>query len=191
MMRYIASALESSSWPTVLSPRGAPLPEIAIAGRSNVGKSTFINCLANRKKSLAKVSSTPGKTQRLQFFVFDDRCILVDLPGYGYAAVSQDSRQAWSKAIDEYLNTRSSLKLLLLCLDIRRIPTSDDLSFASWARSRSIPLLPVLTKTDMLSPSECDQNEKMIMATLSLDQIQPIRVPESGRKLGTILLKCV
>lgn len=188
MMRYIASALEASSWPKVLSPQGSSLPEIALAGRSNVGKSSFINCLAN-KKNLAKVSSTSGKTQRLQFFSFDERFILVDLPGYGYAAASLASRQAWSQAIDEYLNTRSSLKLILLCLDIRRTPSEDDLSFISWARNRSIPLLPVLTKTDMLSSNECDRNEKMIMAILNLDPIQPIRVPASGRLLGVILSK--
>jgi GTP-binding protein len=166
-MRYIASALESASWPRLLTPQGALLPEIALAGRSNVGKSSFINLLAGQK-NLAKISSTPGKTQRLQFFCYEERCILVDLPGYGFAIAPESTRNNWSQAIDQYFTTRKSLRLLLLLLDIRRLPSPDDLSLVRFAKARSIPLLPVLTKIDMLSPAEYEQQRSQI-----LDQISP------------------
>ncbi len=165
-MRYIASALEPDSWPKILSPRGEPLPEIALSGRSNVGKSSLINLLAGQK-GLAKISSTPGKTQRLQFFCFDERCVLVDLPGYGYAQAPQKERAEWSQATDQYLNTRTSLKLVLLLLDIRRTPSSDDRNLLLWAVDRGIGILPVFTKTDMVSPAECERLRSQAILYLS------------------------
>ncbi|MBF8263773.1 MAG: engB [Parachlamydiales bacterium] len=188
-MRYIASALEPASWPRCLTPQGAPLPEIALAGRSNVGKSTLINLLGGQKK-LAKISSTPGKTQRMQFFCYEERCLLVDLPGYGFAIAPASVRAEWSEAIDQYFNTRASLKLLLLLLDIRRTPTPDDLELVRFAREKSIPLLPVLTKTDMLSPSECEQQRNQIIERISPGQpIDVLTAPDSRRRLWSILAR--
>jgi len=187
-MRYIASALKADSWPRILSPQGTPLPEIALAGRSNVGKSSFINLLSGRK-DLAKISSTPGKTQRLQFFCFEERYVFVDLPGYGFARAPQNERLEWSQAIDEYLNTRSSLKLVLLLLDIRRIPSDEDLSLFAWAENRKIPILPVFTKTDMLSEKECGQLRSEAIARLSSKPIETIDVPNSCRRIWPFLMR--
>jgi len=154
-LTYVASALEPQSWPRLLAPNGTPLPEIALAGRSNVGKSTFLNLLAGQK-ALAKVSSTPGKTQRMQFFLGGQRCVLVDLPGYGYAKAPRAMQADWSQAIQNYLETRPSLRLLVLLLDIRRDPSPEDLQLMDWVEKRgALRLLPVFTKTDILSPTEC------------------------------------
>ncbi len=188
-IRYIASALEPNSWPRLLSPQGDALPEIALAGRSNVGKSTLINVLAGQK-ALAKISSTPGKTQRLQFFCFDERCILVDLPGYGYARAPEKQRLEWSNAIDQYLHTRTSLKLILLLLDIRRTPTPDDRNLLLWANEHPIQILTVFTKTDMLKPLECERQRSQAIAYLSPDKpIESISVPDSRKRLWSILLR--
>ena len=188
-IRYIASALEPNSWPRLLTPQGEALPEIALAGRSNVGKSTLINVLAGQK-ALAKISSTPGKTQRLQFFCFDERCILVDLPGYGYARAPEKQRLEWSNAIDQYLHTRTSLKLILLLLDIRRTPTPDDRNLLLWANERPIQILTVFTKTDMLKPLECERQRSQAIAYLSPDKpIESISVPDSRKRLWSILLR--
>lgn len=180
-MRYIASALEPASWPQLKSPQGAPLPEIALAGRSNVGKSSFINLLAGRK-NLAKVSSTPGKTQRLQFFCFEERCLLADLPGYGFAKAPAAARARWSEAIDRYFNTQSSLKLLLLLLDIRRSPSKDDFSILSFAREKKIPFLPVLTKTDMLPAAECERQRSRIIDQLGCVQPADVLMSPGSRR---------
>lgn len=181
---YVASALEPATWPKLLDPRGNPLPEIALAGRSNVGKSTLINLLSGRKR-LAKVSSTPGKTQRLQFFSADERVLLVDLPGFGYAKAPLALQLEWSSAIDLYLKTRP-LACILLLLDIRRMPGSDDLNLMNWCLSRKVPVLPVFTKTDMLSPPECAKQKKEATALLG-SLLEPISVPAPRRILWKIL----
>lgn len=187
-MKYIASALDPTSWPRILSPKGNLLPEIALAGRSNVGKSTLINCLAGQKK-LAKVSATPGKTQRMQFFCWNEQLILVDLPGYGFAKAPPAIRSEWSEAIDHYLNHRSSLKKILLLLDIRRIPSIDDLHFIEWAQNRAVPLLIVFTKTDMLSPRENERRHKEIFEKIGLREY--IDIPNSSRKIWSAILRNV
>ena len=190
-MRYIASALEPESWPKVLSPRGEPLPEIALSGRSNVGKSSLINLLAGQK-DLAKISSTPGKTQRLQFFNFDERCLLVDLPGYGYAKAPQKERNEWSQAIDQYLNTRSSLKLVLLLLDIRRMPSPDDRNLFLWASARAISILPIFTKTDMLPSFECERQRSRATHYLSPNKpIETLNVPDSRKRIWPLLTRYI
>lgn len=178
-LTYIASALEPESWPKLLDPSGQPLPEIALAGRSNVGKSTFLNLLAG-KRTLAKISSIPGKTQRIQFFHAENTLAVVDLPGYGYAKAPAALQAEWSAAIHTYLTQRASLKRLILLLDIRRDPSSDDLQLLEWATKHpSLDLLLVLTKTDLLSKRECEKHYVKLLEVLSPYNLTetPLSVP--------------
>lgn len=149
--RFLLSTL--TEFPTLKDPRGNPLPEIALAGRSNVGKSSLINHLLGQKK-MAKISATPGKTQLLNFFVVDERFLLVDLPGYGFAKAPLEEVAKWSNAIDAYLNCRTSLKLILLLIDSRRGFDKQDQNVIEWAAAHPIPLLTIFTKIDKLSAPE-------------------------------------
>lgn len=148
---FLTSALDHP--PEWRDPRGKPYPEIAIAGRSNVGKSSLINDLT-RQKNLAKTSSVPGKTQLINFFLLEERFILADLPGYGFASAPTEAQKKWSEAIDRYLNTRPQLRLLLLLLDIRRTPDEREAELIAWASHKKLPLFLILTKTDKLSERE-------------------------------------
>ena len=129
------------------------LPEIAFAGRSNVGKSSLINTLTGRK-GLVKVSAKPGKTQALNFFRCDDTFHLVDLPGYGFARVAKSMQESWQGLITHYLETRKNLKCVVVILDIRHPPKELDFQLIDWLRQKSIPFLPVYTKADKLSGNE-------------------------------------
>jgi GTP-binding protein len=149
-VRFHTSAL--TDLPTLRTPQGVLMPEIALAGRSNVGKSSLINHFL-QCKGLAKVSSTPGKTQLLNFFTIEDRLALVDLPGYGFAKAPPEKIREWNRAIDRYMRERPSLALILLLLDSRRTPSDDDLALARWAQSACKPLCVVFTKTDTLPSS--------------------------------------
>jgi GTP-binding protein len=142
-----------TEFPEKKSPQGALLPELALAGRSNVGKSSLINNLLSRKR-LARVSSTPGKTQLLNFFLIDDAFLLVDLPGYGFAKAPPEEQEKWSLAIDFYMQNRKTLGLILLLVDSRRDFNQQDLSLIRWSEKKKIPLLLIFTKTDKLSKHE-------------------------------------
>lgn len=150
---FAASVFLQDQFPTLSTPHGAPMPEIAIVGKSNVGKSSLINNLLRNKK-LAKTSSTPGKTQSLNFYTIDNALALVDLPGYGFAKVSDSVKEQWSSSLEFYLKARNQLKLILFLLDSRRTPTNDDLSLLKWAASHQIPFFVVFTKVDKLNTSE-------------------------------------
>jgi len=143
---FLTSALKTDELPEV------DLPEIATVGRSNVGKSSLINHLL-RSKTVAKVSSKPGKTQRINYFVIDETLLLVDLPGYGYAKTSKSLQEEWGIWIDKYLKERK-LKLVLFLLDSRRELAPEDLQFVEWAKYVKMPLLLVITKFDKLSQKE-------------------------------------
>jgi len=125
------------------------LPEIAFAGRSNVGKSSLINKLLNRR-GIAKTSSTPGRTQSINFILVNQACYLVDLPGYGYAKVPLAIKKSWGQLIQDYLQERASLKLLILIVDARRKPNEEEKLFVQWLNLHAIPWVLVLTKTDKL-----------------------------------------
>lgn len=127
-----------------------PRPQIAFAGRSNVGKSSLLNKLAGKKK-LAKVSSTPGKTRSINFFSVNDRFYFADLPGYGYAKVSKTEKAHWRKLIEGYLHDNDSLLGLMLLLDCRREPNEDDLQLIDWMHENDIPGIVVVTKIDKLN----------------------------------------
>jgi GTP-binding protein len=141
---FVKSATAPAHYPP---PR---LPEIAFAGRSNVGKSALINCLA-QKKGLAKTSNTPGRTRLINFYLVNGAWSFVDLPGYGYARVAEAMRREWRPMVESYLLGRESLRLVLLVLDVRRDPGEHDLNFFDWLRQRGIPVMLVITKADKLS----------------------------------------
>lgn len=163
--QFVTSALKKDECPEMRDPQGNPLPEMAIVGRSNVGKSSLLNHLMH-SKTLAKVSATPGKTQRLNYFLIDEKLLLVDLPGYGYAKVNKAIKRNWASHLEGYLNNRKSLKLLLLLLDIRRIPNEDDLAFLEWANYRSLPTVLILTKNDKLNQRERKKQTDAILKYL-------------------------
>lgn len=140
-------------------------PEVAFAGRSNVGKSSLLNVLVNRK-GLARTSSTPGRTQSINFFSVDERLTFVDLPGYGYARVSRDTQRSWGKMVETYLRKRSNLKAVVVILDIRRDPNQGDLDLLEWLRSFGRRPIVVLTKADKLSRSRSRQRASEISARL-------------------------
>jgi GTP-binding protein len=140
---------------SAVQPEGYPppnLPEIAFAGRSNVGKSSLINVLVNRRR-LVKTSTTPGRTQLLNFFRINDRICFVDLPGYGYAKVPEAVRRSWGPMVEGYLSKRSCLRGVILILDIRRTPKQEELDLLNWLSDHRIPVKTVLTKTDKISKS--------------------------------------
>lgn len=154
------------------------LPEIALAGRSNVGKSSLINRMLSRKQ-LARTSGVPGKTQTLNYYKINDVLYFVDFPGYGYAKVSKSERRKWGTLIEKYLLNRTSLKLLLLLIDIRHPPTKDDQAMFVWANHYDIPTVVVATKADKLSKSRVPVHVKQIRQTLEAPASLPI-VPFSS-----------
>ncbi|MEH7236214.1 ribosome biogenesis GTP-binding protein YihA/YsxC [Bacillus sp. JJ1562] len=144
------------------------LPEFAMAGRSNVGKSSFINKMLNRK-ALARTSSKPGKTQTLNFFLINELLYFVDVPGYGYAKVSKKEREAWGKMIETYLTTREPLKAVVLIVDLRHSPTSDDVLMYDFAKHYEIPVVVIATKADKIPKGKWDKHLKVVRETLDLD----------------------
>lgn len=153
------------------------MPEFAFAGRSNVGKSSLINKLLNRK-SLARVSAKPGKTATINFYNIDDKIHLVDLPGYGYAVRSKEEIEKWGKMIEDYLHTREQLVQTILLVDSRHAPTKDDITMADWIRNFNDRLIVIATKTDKLKKRELEKNLNMIYDTLQLGE-DDILVPFS------------
>ena len=152
---FVKSASKPSEYP-----KGG-LPELAFAGKSNVGKSSLINALVNRK-NLAKISSTPGRTQLINFFQINGNLSLVDLPGYGYAKVPLHIRQTWKPMVESYLQTREDIRLVILIIDARRGASAEDLNLLDWLDYHRIPSLLVLTKTDKLSQIERAQQKKTL-----------------------------
>ena len=141
------------------------LPEVAFAGRSNVGKSSLINCLVHRS-GLAKTSSTPGKTQRLNFFRVNSALSLVDLPGYGFAKVPHRVQETWGPMVETYLKRRKELRLVVLLIDARREPNAHDLQLMDWLCSYRIPSVIVVTKIDKITRSNRQKQIREIVAGL-------------------------
>lgn len=139
------------------------LPEIAFAGRSNVGKSSLMNALIQRK-ALVKVSGRPGKTQGLNYFQVGEQCMLVDLPGYGFAKVSKTMQDSWQALITSYLESRSVLKCVVVIIDIRHEAKSLDGQLLGWLRQNNIAVVPVYTKADKLSGNQRNQNAAILDA---------------------------
>jgi GTP-binding protein len=154
-----AEFVKSAVWPDQYP--AATMPEIAFVGRSNVGKSSLINTLVGNK-NLAKTSNTPGRTQLINFFSINKAVSFVDLPGYGFAKVSQSVKKEWGDMIAVYLKERPSLALVILILDIRRDPSDEDLSLRDWLEGYSIPYLYILTKADKLSNNQAINRRRII-----------------------------
>ena len=160
---FITSAVKPSQYPVT------DLPEIAFAGRSNVGKSSLINGLINRKR-LVKTSSTPGRTQLVNFFMINSAFVFVDLPGYGYAKVPISVKKTWGPMIETYLSTRETLQGVVLIMDLRRTPGLEELKFIDWLNHYDIPVIFVLTKADKLSKTKQIKQVIAISKTLSIDK---------------------
>lgn len=158
---FLISAASKTQYPA------ADRPEIAFIGRSNVGKSTIINSLTNRK-SLARVSNTPGRTRLVNYFLINDKIHLVDLPGYGYAKVSKTAKEGLSRLVGEYLENRVTLTKIILLVDARHQPTQDDIWMYQFIHHHHIPCLVVATKLDKLKRNEIRKNEKIIRETLGM-----------------------
>lgn len=167
-------------------PKGE-LPEIAMVGRSNVGKSSLINKILNRK-NFARTSSKPGKTATINFYNIDKKINLVDLPGYGYAKVSKNEQLAWGEMINYYLENREQLKLIFLLIDSRHLPTNDDLMMLEWIEHYGIDYYVIATKTDKLKPSQRAEQLDEILNYLNVDECRFIPFSaENGENKEKIL----
>ncbi|MCF8068237.1 MAG: ribosome biogenesis GTP-binding protein YihA/YsxC [Desulfobacterales bacterium] len=173
---FVTSATKPSQYPP------AELPEIAFAGRSNVGKSSLINTLVNRKR-LVKTSNTPGRTQLVNFFDINKTFSFVDLPGYGYAKVPEKVRKEWGPMIETYLSKRETLTGVILILDIRRTPKEEELSFINWLKIYKIPCILVVTKADKLSKMKQKKQITKIAETLLIDKNE-LLIFSSKSRLG-------
>ncbi|MBA3721627.1 MAG: YihA family ribosome biogenesis GTP-binding protein [Parachlamydiaceae bacterium] len=182
--RFIKTAILPKDYPVIRNNGGNLLPEVAVAGRSNVGKSSLLNNLF-QVKNLVKTSSVPGKTQALNFFTFNDNIAFTDLPGYGYASAPIHVKKEWGPMMKKYLENRETLRLILLLLDIRRIPNEEDKLFIEWAAYHQKALIIILTKTDKLNQSEKALNTKKIIDELQIENLHFVHysVPKDrGRK---------
>ncbi len=170
--RFIKSAVTAAQYPP------EELPEIAFAGRSNVGKSSLINALVQRK-GLAKTSNSPGCTQLVNFFAINDQFSFVDLPGYGFARVPAAVKRQWGPMVETYLRERRTLRLLILLLDIRREPGEQDLAMVRWMKFYRLPRVIALTKVDKISRQQIVRRRQDILKILGDRDSQT--VPFSSR----------
>lgn len=157
-----------------------PLPQVAFAGRSNVGKSSVINRLLNRK-NFARVGSAPGKTTHINYFRIDDKLYLVDLPGYGYAKVSQQEKERWAGLIQSWFDDRTLMSLGVLIVDARHKPTANDVTMAEYFKAAEKPWVVVANKLDKLKKSEIEPNLALIRETLELPEAVKV-IPFSAEK---------
>jgi GTP-binding protein len=174
---FIISAVGPSQYPD------DALPEIALAGRSNVGKSSLINRMIQRK-NLARTSSKPGKTQQLNYYRINEDLYFVDLPGYGYAQVSKSKREIWGKFIEDYLKNRELLKLVLLIIDLRHPPSKDDQTMYAWLKHNGVPLCVVTTKADKITKGHWARHVKIVKETLQMDKDDPFVLFSSELGVG-------
>jgi GTP-binding protein len=157
----VISAVKPEQYPN------STLPEFALAGRSNVGKSSFINKMMNRK-NLARTSSKPGKTQTLNFYLINESFYFVDVPGYGFAKVSKQEREAWGKMMETYFTTREQLRAVILIVDLRHPPTKDDVMMYEFLKHYEIPTIIIATKADKIPKGKWQKHVKVVRETLNI-----------------------
>ncbi|MBU9710975.1 ribosome biogenesis GTP-binding protein YihA/YsxC [Evansella tamaricis] len=173
----IISAAKPNQFPA------GPFPEVALSGRSNVGKSSFINTVLARK-NLARTSQRPGKTQTLNFYFINEQFHFVDVPGYGYAKVSKSEREAWGKVMEVYFQEREQLKGVVQLIDIRHKPTEDDTMMYEWLKYHELPVLIIATKADKIPKGKYDKHIKIIKEELKMEPNDKIVVFSSETGYG-------
>ena len=176
-VEMVISAVRPSQYPE------DGLPEFALAGRSNVGKSSFINRMIGRK-SMARISSKPGKTQTLNFYKIEEQLFFVDVPGYGYAKVSKTEREAWGKMIEQYLTGRSVLKAVVQIVDIRHEPTDDDCMMYDFLKHYNFPTIVIATKADKIKKGNYAKHKKIVKEVLDMDPSDPLILFSSEKGMG-------
>lgn len=176
-VEMVISAVRPSQYPE------DGLPEFALAGRSNVGKSSFINRMIGRK-SMARISSKPGKTQTLNFYKIEEQLFFVDVPGYGYAKVSKTEREAWGEMIEQYLTGRSVLKAVVQIVDIRHEPTDDDCMMYDFLKHYNIPTIVIATKADKIKKGNYAKHKKIVKEVLDMDPSDPLILFSSEKGMG-------
>lgn len=173
----VISAVKPEQYPS------GGLPEIALAGRSNVGKSSFINSLINRK-NLARTSSKPGKTQTLNFYIINDMLHFVDVPGYGFAKVSKTEREAWGRMIETYITMREELKAVVQIVDLRHKPTVDDVNMYEFLKYYGVPVIVIATKADKIPKGKWEKHAKVVKQTLDIASSDELVLFSSETKKG-------
>ncbi len=166
---FVISAVSPNQYPT------DGLPEIALVGRSNVGKSSLINKMLNRK-SLARTSARPGKTQTLNYFLVNKQLYFVDFPGYGYAKVAKSLKQQWGKMIETYLTSRDQLRFIIQLVDIRHPPSKDDVAMYDWCKQIGLPAVVVATKGDKIARGRWQAHTKVIREHLRMRETDTLLV---------------
>ena len=180
-LSFVKSAVRASEYPKLLQTNGRPMVEIAVGGRSNVGKSSLLNNLFHCK--IVKTSATPGKTQLLNFFTADDNVAFADLPGYGFASVPIDIRKKWGPMVQNYLEKRETLQLILFLFDIRRTPNEEDIQLIRWAEHYNKEIWLILTKVDKVTNNEKKSNSQKIIEAFSSPTI-PLFHYSSTKEVG-------
>jgi GTP-binding protein len=178
---FLASAVSPAQYPR------QPLPEVAFAGRSNVGKSSLINTLVHRK-GLVKTSATPGKTQAINFFLINQRFVLVDLPGYGYAKVPREIQARWRPMVETYLQRRDTLRAVVHIVDLRHVPTEQDQQLRDWLQHQGIPVLTVATKADKIKPGKRTVHVEAVRRGLAMSADEPLGLFSSSSREGRLQL---
>lgn len=176
-VEFVTSAVRRSQYPTDKA------PEFLLVGRSNVGKSSFINTIINRK-NLARISSIPGKTQTLNFYLINDSFYLVDVPGYGFARVSKKLKNKFGLIIEDYLKERDNLKMVFMLVDFRHKPTQDDVLMYDYLKYYHIPVTIIATKCDKVTKNNYEKNKKMIKDTLKLNDEDDFILFSTVSKIG-------
>lgn len=180
--QFLTSAVKAEQWPQ------DKIPEFCFIGRSNVGKSTFLNTICNNSK-LARVSQVPGKTQMLNFFTINNNiCRFVDVPGYGFAKVSNQKKIEFATMMDEYFQSRNNLKAVFLLLDLRHAPSKDDISMLKYLQHYHLKIHLIATKTDKVKNSQLVKNKKLILSTLNLSPNTSLILFSSISKQGIELV---
>ena len=176
-VKFITSAVRRSQYPEDLK------PEFLLVGRSNVGKSSFINTLINRK-NMARISAIPGKTQTLNFYLINNDFYFVDVPGYGFARVSKKLKNKFGMIIEDYLKMRENLKMVFMLVDFRHKPTEDDILMYNYLKYYNIPVTVVATKCDKVSKNSYDKNKRVIRDNLKMIDNDRLEIFSAPKKIG-------